>query len=909
MVQPTRYFLLATTMALASSTVGCVGGLDPTHPCDPDAPESIRNTAKIVGRVVDENGNGLAGIPVGVVGRANSGVSGTDGAFEISNLPPNIEGEVYEVQATPPGDQVGGRTTLSASMKCLQESASVNIVVVTPPPAPEVEVIEATGADRMMVAFGAVAEDVTRNTDEVCADAMGADASALAYRVQVRKAFGEWQDVVLQTDVSENAMMQAAHKRPMAANMNQPRPAFTLERTGALSVAGEAAGTGGTMLDDMAVAGALQWRISAGCGKETCGAYREAFPAVANEPAAVCGEVVGIVETDASGHTVLTPLDSNQTYNVRVVTDRALPTATVESQRLPASVSSALQGVPRVASLVPKKLVDVPLPHNIGELHDIVPVGPNAFMAIEDNQVLSFSAAEIPGLSGEEDVAGAMTFNETGFDGASDGLAEDDNLPPRGERVAGGMLPDPHGILTGDEDTSLFGEPGLEAGNDGYQHGPNGGVGNGEAEVRAIIPSSTGVRAWVQYGPMAMVHGVNAHGGQGMSQGWLSSHVDLNGELVNHLRGFHWLGNARDGGAQRYMLLFDKGIVLMERAAPNPGDAALLPWAYARQAWSSLPYPAGCQRGSCKLSACDTAAHPEQCKLKLGAEAVAAAHKHGNSALCGPRVAFGDGQFKAAGAVPFNVATSMRDGLLTTEVCLDLEALMFEAKYRIDEGTSDATGDLAAKLRTFSALDLGSARVVKLPIEGEVEDVLVMVDHATDALLLIRTAKLTHPYAVATDVVNGNESFIAKVNLRHRAGAVTASRLLNCETDAHEPVLLVANERAHTVEIFQHTSGLGFERVLDVNMPGAPVGFLTDEASSMTCADPLTWVRTDNGYIVPIDMRSTSMRVPQCGDGACGIYDQGMSVGAATRNASGRSRIMLGGRRRLSELGFARTGN
>src|SRR5439155_2392284 len=93
-------------LALAVIPVALAACSTPTNPCDPAAPLDVQSKGtRIAGVVVDQNGAAVSGVAVGIAGRAETSVSGADGAFAFADLPPSSS---YQLVATPPAPLVGG---------------------------------------------------------------------------------------------------------------------------------------------------------------------------------------------------------------------------------------------------------------------------------------------------------------------------------------------------------------------------------------------------------------------------------------------------------------------------------------------------------------------------------------------------------------------------------------------------------------------------------------------------------------------------------------------------------------------------------------------------------------------------------------------------------------------------------
>lgn len=144
--------------------------------------------------------------------------------------------------------------------------------------------------------------------------------------------------------------------------------------------------------------------------------------------------------------------------------------------------------------------------------------------------------------------------------------------------------------------------------------------------------------------------------------------------------------------------------------------------------------------------------------------------------------------------------------------------------------------------------------------------------------------------------------------------AMAQSRLLSCakgregESGA-EAVLLVANRGSQDISVVgfvQRGSETRVEEIGIVPMPGAPVRFFEDP-DGPSCADPFVWVVLDDGRSVPVDLRREHLGVPRCGDDACAVRTSDRApVGAVGRDATGKSRVLVGGRALLGEVGYLR---
>lgn len=174
---------LSSPLVLVAASLGVVGGcLGPTNPCDPEADADQQRTSTLSGVVKDQTGAPLSGVTVTIPGHATPAISGDDGGFRFSDLPPNATGQGYEVIALPDEPAVGGRV-LAPPLGCKDAVSGVELVVAVPPASPEVEITQATSAERLMVAFAAA-------------------SGSTRYVVEVRAPFETWQPAVLAKEPS-----------------------------------------------------------------------------------------------------------------------------------------------------------------------------------------------------------------------------------------------------------------------------------------------------------------------------------------------------------------------------------------------------------------------------------------------------------------------------------------------------------------------------------------------------------------------------------------------------------------------------------------------------------------------------------------------------------------------------------
>lgn len=213
---------------------------------------------------------------------------------------------------------------------------------------------------------------------------------------------------------------------------------------------------------------------------------------------------------------------------------------------------------------------------------------------------------------------------------------------------------------------------------------------------------------------------------------------------------------------------------------------------------------------------------------------------------------------------------------------------------------------------------------VCLDLEGALGEVL----NLTGAAILPRRMDAVHPadtFHVLTDTAGDRvlavesesllgrdgrplKDLISEVRVGVQPAAMTSARLLDCGS-APAPAVLVANRGSLDISVLS-VVGTGFtarvEETAIIGVPGVPVRFLEDP-DGVTCHDPFVWVVLDDGRMVPLDMRRDRLGVPTCGGEACAVRSRDRApVGAVSRDVDGRSRVLVGGRGMLGEVGFLR---
>jgi len=513
---------LLAAIALAPIAIAPSGCLPATNPCDPSADPSIRRTASIEGVVVDQSGAPVPGVPVFISGAGDSKVSGDDGTFVFDGLLPNDDGSNYEIIAVPQAPIAGGRAVASP-LGCEETLTDVQVPVVVPPPSPEVEISQATAPDRLFVAFASAGEnDVSLDDDDVLAavDGCGLEESGLTYRIEVRAPFGAWHEAVLAKSPvmsGEAGALRDPDAPALVAPDEEVEPAVAVHTA--------------KLVDDV-------------CARATCAYYSYAYPSLAENENARCVEVVGLKDTGG----VERPLSAYERYEVRVRAD--VHVEGFEQKALPRTVSSAASASPGELSLTPTAVLPVPM-------HDDPLVD-------ED-------------LRAELDIQGAAPINKNRFALISgDGLMVVGGGTLDEEDVRDVMGTDPvtdDGMVVDDMTTAAASD---EVAND-----------NGKAV--ALLPAGKWVRVWKRRLNDSMIDKVFVGAFPGDVPAGAEGQqpiFDVNmllPEVAESFRGFHWL--ARPEGTltsgpynppDAYLLLFTKGVVVLERNAANSEDPAMM---------------------------------------------------------------------------------------------------------------------------------------------------------------------------------------------------------------------------------------------------------------------------------------------------------------------------------------------
>jgi hypothetical protein len=511
--------------------------LPATNPCDPASDPSIRRTASISGMVVDQAGAPVAGVPVFISGAGDSKVSGDDGTFTFPALLPNDDGRGYEIIAVPQAPIAGGRA-VADSLGCNEAQVDVLVPVVVPPASPEVEITQATAPDRLFVAFAAASDKVVDVTDvnlHATINACDAPSSDITYRVEVRAPFGTWLEAVL------------AHA---------PVP---MGEAGVIHDDAE-----GTRVVSVSTLGT----VDDACARATCGYYSYAYASLAENTNARCAEVVGY--RTASGEPA--PLTAYERYEVRVRAD--VHVADSEARALPKIVSSSATAAPGELSLTPTAVLPVP-------------------MAGDDETDATLRA--------DIDIRGAAPINKNRFA----------LIDREGMVVVGG------GTLSDGEIRGVMGmDPAISEG----MVVDNGTTADAMDEIMtdsgdaaiSLLPAGKWVRVWKRRAQDSMIDKVfvgafpgdapqNANPPQPVFD------VDmLFPGAADAFRGFHWL--ARPAGTlvggpydppDAYLLLFAKGIVILEQQPAGSSETAMMDGATTSLIDASFPTTNGAPGSLC----------------------------------------------------------------------------------------------------------------------------------------------------------------------------------------------------------------------------------------------------------------------------------------------------------------------
>jgi hypothetical protein len=759
--------------------------LPATNPCDPAADPNIRRTASISGVVVDQNDNPVPGVPVFISGAGDSKVSGDDGTFTFDALLPNDDGRGYEIIAVPQAPTAGGRT-VAPTLSCQEDVSDVKVPVVVPPPSPEVEISQATAPDRLLVAFAAATDEETGVDETNIAEtlsACGTSASSISYRIEVRAPFGTWSEAVLA-------------KSPVATG-----------EAGALAVVGDDP-TAMPPEDAPANVTDLVTKPSTDdrCARATCGFYSYAYPALADNANARCVEVVGLRAADGSE----TSLEAYERYEVRVRAD--IHVADAELNALPKTVSSAATAAPGELSLTPTAVLPVPLSPDLEtdkvlraaiDIKSAAPINKNRFALISGDGMVVVGAGTLE--VGE--VRAVMGMDPV----TSEGLMLDNTTTAAAENE----------VMANDGDAAI-----------------------------SLLPAGKWVRVWKRRANDSMIDKVfiGAYPGETAAnpnpeQPTFDVDMMFPG-AADAFRGFHWL--ARPAGTltegpynppDAYMLLFTKGIVILEQSASSGTDPAMMGGTTTNSMTSFYPGYDGGIGGS----------------------------------LCN---AVNDlGVFDNA------------DGSTTYGACWDLRTLNPDialADTKILAVRSDDTSPSA----TFH----------------------VFADEAGDAVVIVKSEHLImqNVPAAASSIVD----VAATVQVGLFPSALQPTQLLDCSNETAEPVMVVANRGSQDLSILRvsgdGTSAFDVVETAVVPLPAVPVSFFPDPVGP-TCEDPYLWVVADDGRTFPVDMRIDRLSIPVCGEAVCAVETRSRArVGAVGRNASGRGRVLLGGKGVLSEVGYLR---
>jgi hypothetical protein len=348
--------------------VGClplllsVSCLEPTNPCDPDAPLSAKSVT-LTGSVRDVYGEPQAGVVVSIAGRPETTVSGADGRYTLADLPATTNG--YQVVATPAAPAIGGVRSVPASLlsSCGNSTKEVELVIAQAAAAPEAELVRAVDPTTLLVAFSAERiltpqkgpRNIVDSGEPIPSDFGGTEDAVESSGIWDGPQQSPPEDV--QGDLDANDDTGGADepaKESVFFDGNVPLEESTYTNNCAADAANEPFGEWRKVRLSID-----PWRNDAGtsmstvadrCAAATCSQFTHLAPELANNRAR-CALVVGFDDNS--------PLEPYGTYEVRVQSEARLIPALTTEQALPAVVRSALSTKRLSTSLVPSALIDV----------------------------------------------------------------------------------------------------------------------------------------------------------------------------------------------------------------------------------------------------------------------------------------------------------------------------------------------------------------------------------------------------------------------------------------------------------------------------------------------------------------------------------------------------------------------
>ncbi len=373
---------VSTGKILAASLVAGVFIAGPAcvpaiNPCDPNAPESVQQRARIAGVVHDQADRPVPGVQLFLTQTGQSTESGPDGTFAFVDVLPQDAG--YDVASVVNAPLQGGQVHLPP-LACGEDVEDLVVRVAVPPPAPEVEIVRATSKDRLFVAFGATksqavpAESTDSNTtpQEFVDACQGGDT--VQYHVELREPFGTWQRALVRT-----------------------RPVFDE--------------------DEAEIVDSADLAFGDACGRVGCGFFAYAFEDLVRKDNARCAEVVGWLDENGER----SGLEAYGQYEVRVRADLVVENK-LRAQTIPGLVVSDASAQPEELTLTPTTVMPVTMSEdpdtNAGLLDDVeiqalVPVSADRFAAINGQGLAVIGAGE-----GDVGVA-ADIFGGVAFDAQS----------------------------------------------------------------------------------------------------------------------------------------------------------------------------------------------------------------------------------------------------------------------------------------------------------------------------------------------------------------------------------------------------------------------------------------------------------------------------------------------------------
>jgi hypothetical protein len=659
----------------------------------------------------------------------------------------------------------------------------------------------------------------------------------LWYRVQVRAPFGDWHDAALSLDPVRRVNV-GGYTSSGATSEAEP------------DVGNEAAPASNASLFDPSE---MQRSIAAECGRALCTDFIYAHPALQADTA-LCADVVGFFGEDEGGNEIQYPLESHGTYSVRVLADFKVPSHLVAEHNLPTLLQSPPAAVSHRTSLVPQVMIPVGMSADaMSQSSNMGAMNVSAMVAINYNRYALVDGSETMMVLGSLDESVLKDADIGWEEASSDGM-----------------------YLEGD--TTAEAQGAAQSTNDGTVI---------QGRLLAMLPAGKWVRLWKQVidpvdGQEAMVRKVFI--GEDQGDGTTNQQsvpvfpVDFRDGLEDRFRSFHWLsrpeGSATDAGynpGDGYLLLFDTGLVLLERGPPMALRMRNLGIALDGLTLAGIgPFDVEF----------DNATKPYWGDRVDDLDPNTFNPQAGRGDLC---------RHPNLGALkmrPTQTHAPLDDGTLerSVRICIDL---------------GHALGE---QVDLSDVLTLSSGNTLSLEGDALVDATVHLIsDRARGVVFAMQSKHLmgrTGAYALP--------DLISEIPVGEGPAAMLNTTTLSCPGGDGSPVALVANTGSRDLSILQvAASGQVIESRV-VPLPAGPTGFIVD-SKPLTCTDPFVWVKTEEGTLIPLDMRSEVLDVPLCGSGPCQVLTRGrIAVGSIGRAPTGRGRVMLGGRGIVSEGGFLR---